>query len=114
MTQPTQEDLERVAIELLGLKFKVSDGIKWVLHPMTLSCIPLINFDPYTDDSLTGALVKAVFPLLDERRWCIVCKDNEVHIVEDLLDVFGDVILRAPNLNTALIEAYFKIKGEKR
>jgi len=116
MTQPTQEDRHRayklcgyywhdspLSPSFCGWRHKEKEG-HWRYLP-----------DPYTDDSFTGALVKAVFPLLADN-------EIEIHILDDgtirliLLTSRGVPVefLTASNLNTALIEAYFKIEGEKR
>lgn len=131
MTQPTQEDKIKIAEQLLNAKV-YSEGPAPGLIDQTGPHVIYIqipnggrydikNFNPYTDDSFTGALVKAVFPLIAEKFWYIrVFPNGDVDLyyapptnIEDPT-VDSIQILTAPNLNTALIEAWKKIEGEKK
>ncbi|GBF40662.1 hypothetical protein [Leptospira johnsonii] len=121
MTQPTQEDLEYVAKEILKWEhcpdYEMDHGSYtepadvWVVNELG-EWIELLP-DFYTDDSFTGALVKAVFPLFFERQWCISpLSDGRIWVFEVINDADGQYpedVLTAPNLNTALIEAWKKI-----
>jgi hypothetical protein len=79
-----------------------TDGENWVFSD---GFMRKKAFDPYNSNRFTGALVKAVFPLLAERGWYIrVNEDGTIEICKDT--DCREIILTAPNLNTALIEAW--------
>lgn len=122
MTQPTQEDKILVAEKILRTPvfWKVGEGRGFFWKQ---EFVLLEFFDAYTDDSFTGALVKAVFPLLTEYDWVIqinndgtidICKFEEIDSNWSSRMVTSYLLVGMPNLNTALIEAWKKIEGEKR
>jgi hypothetical protein len=111
--KPTQEDIDNVCVNLLGFK-KTANGRAWDIGSDTGELYFLSQINPYTDDSLTGALVKAVFPILADRRWYLVPHPDGQWTIGEFHRSSDIVILTAPNLNTALIEAWKKIEGEKK
>ncbi len=119
--KPTQEDIDNVCINLLGFK-KIANGRAWDIGSDTGELYFLSQINPYNDDSLTGVLVKAVFPILAERN----CKmnfyfDGEVEILypdesygEDFDDTLFTIWIKKSPINTALIEVWKKIEGHNR
>ncbi|TGL39662.1 hypothetical protein EHQ53_14160 [Leptospira langatensis] len=113
MTQPTQEDLEYIAKEILG-GYKDFEG-RWIFPQIGIHPIPAKDFNPYVDDSFTGALVKAMFPKMALCSWSLVpFMSREGYLKYMIWDwAISKEVLRANHPNTALIEAYFKIEEEK-
>lgn len=116
MTQPRREDKDivynlcgyywhesQLSPSFCGWRHKEKEG-HWRYLP-----------DPYTDDSFTGALVKAVFPKMALCSWSLVPFINKEGFLKYMIWdwAISKEVLRADHPNTVLIEAYFKIEGEK-
>ena len=115
MTQPTQEDIKQAMTEILGYEYIPVEKRGRMYHVGVFQgpnneLLDERYVNPYTDDSFTGALIEAVFPLLAEQGWYIEPGFNGLAI----FNRERHHILYAHNLNTALIEAWKKIENDSR